>query len=111
MDYLHALESLYPTAEWIVEEDRYETLQWFSEDIPKPTEAEINAKIEELKAEQPLKILREKRNKLLVESDWSQFRDVSLPNDAEWTTYRQALRDLPANTEDPANPVWPTKPS
>ena len=23
------------------------------------------------------------------------------------TTYRQELRDLPANTTDPANPVWP----
>ena len=27
-----------------------------------------------------------------------------------WATYRQALRDLPANTSDPANPTWPTKP-
>ena len=27
-----------------------------------------------------------------------------------WKTYRQALRDLPANTKDPANPTWPTKP-
>ena len=29
----------------------------------------------------------------------------------EWKTYRQSLRDLPANTSDPANPTWPTKPS
>ena len=28
-----------------------------------------------------------------------------------WKTYRQALRDLPSNTSDPANPTWPTKPS
>ena len=28
-----------------------------------------------------------------------------------WKTYRQALRDLPANTSDPSNPTWPTKPS
>ena len=29
---------------------------------------------------------------------------------ADMRTYRQALRDLPANTSDPANPTWPTKP-
>ena len=58
-----------------------------------------------------LEQLRAKRNRLLAETDWTQSRDVTLPNDAEWATYRQALRDLPANTADPANPVWPTKPS
>jgi len=55
--------------------------------------------------------LRTRRNQLLTETDWTQSRDVTLSNDTEWAAYRQALRDLPANTEDPANPVWPTKPS
>lgn len=55
--------------------------------------------------------LRQRRNQLLAETDWTQSRDVTLPNDSEWATYRQALRDLPANTADPANPVWPTKPA
>ena len=54
--------------------------------------------------------LRRRRNQLLIESDWTQSRDVFLPNDEEWKTYRQQLRDLPKNTE-PMNPVWPTKPS
>ena len=53
--------------------------------------------------------LRMRRNQLLTESDWTQSRDVFLPNDEEWKTYRQQLRDLPKNTE-PMNPVWPTKP-
>ena len=53
--------------------------------------------------------LRRRRNQLLTESDWTQSRDVFLPNDEEWKTYRQQLRDLPKNTE-PMNPVWPTKP-
>ena len=56
-----------------------------------------------------LKILREKRNLLLSETDWLALSDVTM-SDA-WKTYRQALRDLPANTSDPSNPVWPTKPS
>ena len=35
--------------------------------------------------------------------------DVTLAD--AWKTYRKNLRDLPANTADPANPTWPTKPT
>ena len=53
--------------------------------------------------------LRTKRNQLLAETDYLALVDATLSTDMR--TYRQALRDLPANTSDPANPVWPTKPS
>jgi|11_taG_2_1085331.scaffolds.fasta_scaffold01942_6 hypothetical protein len=58
-------------------------------------------------------LLREDRNKALAESDWTQFNDSPLSGvkKQEWATYRQQLRDLPANTDDPANPVWPIQPS
>ena len=72
------------------------------------------ATIEELEAvklELDKGYVRGKRNSLLAESDWTQNRDVVLSNDTEWKTYRQALRDLPANTTDWTNPPWPTKPS
>ena len=72
------------------------------------------ATIEELDAVQ-LEIdkqeLRNHRNILLMERDWTQNRDVVLSNDEEWKTYRQALRDLPANTTNWRNPTYPTKPS
>ena len=55
--------------------------------------------------------LRAQRDNLLSESDWTQLADVSLDNKDAWQTYRQTLRDLPANTEDPKNPEWPTEPS
>ena len=60
-----------------------------------------------------LEQLRAERNLLLAETDWVSLKyyDLGQPVPTEWTEYRQALRDLPANTEDPANPVWPTKPS
>ena len=56
--------------------------------------------------------LRMDRNMLLVSSDWTQNTDSPLDDSdkASWTTYRQALRDLPANTDDPNNPTWPTPP-
>lgn len=53
--------------------------------------------------------LRVQRNKLLSESDWTQLPDAQA-DAAAWQAYRTALRDLPANTTDPASPVWPTKP-
>lgn len=57
--------------------------------------------------------IRQERDKKLSQSDWTQFNDSPLDNTKkqEWATYRQALRDLPANTTDPANPTWPTKPT
>ena len=55
-----------------------------------------------------LENLRSKRNQLLTETDYLALADSTLT--AEMQAYRQALRDLPANTVDPANPVWPTKP-
>ena len=72
------------------------------------------ATIEELDAVQlelDKDYVRSNRNRLRAESDWTQNRDVVLSNDEEWKTYRQALRDLPANTTDWTNPPWPTKPS
>ena len=56
-----------------------------------------------------LKALRTRRNQLLAETDYLGLPDLG-GFSAEMTAYRQALRDLPANTTDPANPVWPTKP-
>jgi hypothetical protein len=53
--------------------------------------------------------LRTRRNQLLAESDYLGLPDLG-GFSAEMTAYRQALRDLPANTTDPANPVWPVKP-
>ena len=71
----------------------------------------VNEKEIELRAAEPMRLLREERNKKLSETDWTQNRDVTLTNDSDWQTYRQALRDIPANTTDPRDPTWPTKPS
>ena len=57
--------------------------------------------------------LRSERDNLLLSSDFTQLGDIGLSESkkTEWINYRKALRDLPANTSDPANPNWPTKPS
>jgi len=61
--------------------------------------------------------LRSTRDTLLADSDWTQVGDLvssgAMTSDklAEWKTYRQSLRDLPANTSDPSSITWPTKPT
>lgn len=56
-----------------------------------------------------LKVIREGRDKLLQETDWMANSDVTMSED--WKAYRQALRDLPATTTDPANPIYPDPPT
>ena len=53
---------------------------------------------------------RENRNMLLQQSDWTQSRDVTLSNDADWKTYRQALRDITKDYTSLDDVVWPEKP-
>lgn len=55
--------------------------------------------------------LRQERNARLFESDWTQVADAPPDTKQAYVVYRQELRDLPENTEDPFNPVWPEEPS
>jgi hypothetical protein len=68
----------------------------------------IAAKAVELDTEKTWTDLRKQRNNLIAETDYLALSDATMTDDIK--TYRQTLRDLPANTTDPANPVWPTKP-
>ena len=58
--------------------------------------------------EEKWEIIRDKRNTLLQKTDYLALSDNTMS--AEMTTYRQALRDLPASTSNPDDVVWPTKP-
>ena len=58
--------------------------------------------------------LREERNKRIARTDYlaiSDFPHATEEAKQAWLDYRQALRDLPANTTDPSNPVWPVAPN
>lgn len=52
--------------------------------------------------------VRSKRNSLLRDTDYHALSDVTMS--AEMTTYRQALRDIPQQTDFPATVTWPEKP-
>ena len=56
--------------------------------------------------------LRYNRDKRLIQSDWKVLPGSIYESKLEeWKIYRQALRDLPANTADPSKVVYPTRPS
>ena len=68
-----------------------------------------------VRTDNTLEILRLKRDALLTKSDWTQVNDCPLTDakKAEWSTYRQALRDLPSQYTDSDNfddVVFPTQP-
>tara|TARA_B000000609_G_scaffold157868_1_gene153534 strand:- start:10775 stop:11038 length:264 start_codon:yes stop_codon:yes gene_type:complete len=82
-----------------------ETIKMTDEEIAalvasQPTAEEITArKWEGVRAE---------RNAKLAATDWRATSDLSLSD--EWKAFRQALRDVPSQT-DPDNITWPTEPS
>jgi len=97
-----------------IDNNDYETLRWYEENtLPKPTLEELTEKWNEYLTTQPWKEFRQERNQRLAEADWIFSEDYAIDDESykQWLTYRKALRDLPAVTEDPANPVWPEKPA
>jgi len=72
------------------------------------TWAQVSAKQTELTAAEPLKALREERDRLIAATDWWALSDLTMT--AEQTAYRQALRDITETYSSLDDVVWPTKP-
>ena len=117
-----ALVALRPGAEWNITGNVYEGIEWLDKNQSLPTEEQVTAKMKELTDAKPMKLLREERNRLIAETDWTQLKDIDLDiiRERNWKNYRQALRDLPAKSNpkldnfgnlDMASVTWPTKPS
>ena len=127
---LSAFDALRPGVSYQVEEPYgYENITIMSvphksfvdtSSLTMPSETEINNKIAELDAAEPMRLLREERDARLAETDWTQNPDVSNDVKTKWQAYRQALRDLTATADpklnagyhlDSTSVNWPTKPS
>ena len=111
-----ALLNLKPGAQWVLRGTEYSGLEWLDSG-QQPTEQEVKAKIIELDAAEPMRLLRIERNKKIAETDWRMLPDHT-PSD-DWINYRQALRDLPASSSpkldssgelDFSSFTWPTEP-
>ena len=117
-----ALIILRPDSSWNLDGSEYSGVEWLDSGVTIPTESELNTKVAELDAAEPMRLLRKERNQLLSKTDWMVTRSietgVAMSND--WKTYRQALRDLPASSSpsldeyydlDLTSVTWPTEPS
>ena len=81
--------------------------------VEKPPKDEFDEKVSNFVKTTNVLTLRKQRNLFLDETDKYIVADYPHPTPEkkqEWLDYRQALRDLPTVTEDPANPVWPVPP-
>ena len=113
-----ALQALKPKALWTLRGKEYSGLEWQDSSQTKPTETEVNSKISELDNAEPMRLLREERDKRIAKTDWRASSDLTITD--AWKTYRQALRDLPASATPKLNSfyeldltsvTWPTEPS
>ena len=115
-----AIRAIHPDAQFTTVDEVI--TEWNSPDIIQPTQEELDTKLTELKAAEPMRQLRVERNKLIAETDWTQLKDIDLDiiRERNWKNYRQALRDLPAKSNPKLNSfgvldmksvVWPDKPS
>ena len=69
----------------------------------------VSAKKTELVNAEPMRLLREERNRRLAETDWWASSDLTMSS--ERTSYRQALRDITDSATSLDDVTWPTKPS
>ena len=102
---VEALHNLYDNPKYTVINGKL--FSW-EDERPKPTEEEIQAKIAELQAAEPLRLLRIQRNRLLAETDWWVLPDRTPTQ--EQLDYRQALRDITNTYTSLDDVIWPEKP-
>lgn len=100
-----ALSVITPTAQWVL---RGTKIEWYSKDISQPSDDVINAKINELKVAEPMRLLRKERDAKLAATDWWASSDLTMTS--AQTTYRQALRDITKSATSLDDVTWPTKP-
>jgi hypothetical protein len=90
MNIVKILAKYFDECEWLCGET-YETLEWHDMTKPKPTQDELKQLWNDLLKDE----MREERNKLLKESDYTVLPDFPSSNKQAWFDYRQQLRDFP----------------
>jgi hypothetical protein len=93
---------VYDGSDFVIEENEVVEYQ----KVRNKTEQEIQNETENM-----WRYVRENRNRLLLECDWTQLADSPLTNQkqTEWQIYRQSLRDITTQS-NPFSINWPTPP-
>ena len=124
MDLSFVLNNIRENSKWSIRGDKiYNNLRWNTENITiKPTLEECQEYWNTHGTPYLMNLLREERNKKLLETDkYTSIPDWPHPSEEvkqAWITYRQELRDLPSTTTPEldsngqlTNVTWPTPPS
>jgi hypothetical protein len=115
---IKALQGLGVRDNYVFVTTRVEDLQLLEGCQSQHTNEEIQAAFDVARHTHALDLIREDRNKILDKTDYIMQPDYTLSTKEDWVTYRQALRDLPANSGDAiinetgelTGVVWPVKP-
>jgi len=93
-DISYALFKLRPGAKWVHRGEGmdFDGIEWSDEIIIRPTHAEILGCIQDANSAEPMRLLREERDKRLTATDWWAVSDRTMTNNQK--SYRQALRDI-----------------
>ena len=89
---------------------RYKVVNGVRSELSAEEEAELDAQAEAYDLD--MGRVRDQRNSMLRNSDWARLDDAALGDHtaAEWATYREELRDLPATYSRLSEVVWPEDP-
>ena len=115
-----AILKLTSGAVFTVRDDSYEGIEWHSPEVPIPSKKEIENKIAELEADEPMRCAREIRDWYLQQSDWTQGYDIRKLRGPEWcAAWDEYRRDITKTTKpyflDENDPAprgidWPERP-
>ena len=97
-------EEIASDVRWEVVDDNNGLTLFWRNDHPEPTDDQLEVALHRSNWDE----VRKRRNVLLAGTDFYALSDVTMTD--EMKAYRQALRDLPASTENSADVVWPEKP-
>lgn len=114
IDYSLILLTMYPGTQWSIENNNYNSFQWF-EKSEKPTQVQLDALWPQAKEATAKKLCKMRASELLQETDWSVVPDVAnqdatprLANQADFVSWRNQIRALVAAPVE--NPIFPEKP-
>ena len=115
INYSQIISINYPSSQWTMSNEDYDTLQWFS-DTQKPTQAELDALAPHTNDVIAKQNCKQQAQTILYKTDWATIADVADPaytpylmNQTEFKQYRSVIRGYAVNPV--VNPVWPTPPT
>lgn len=107
-DYALVLTREYPGRKWSLNGNDYATLI-MHDDGQKPTKKTLDDKWMQVQHDVKWDAVRSERDRRLAACDWTQVADAPV-DPVAWAAYRQELRDIPQDFNDPDLVVWPEEP-